>query len=178
MFTVNEWHGLQFRSKANLLLHISDSLYSSVFYRFRHIAPFSRKQSNRTLSPKTEETPSNFFFKLTMLTAETMSCFPVKTAWSYLQFFCHNTLALQTTTDDRQHLVAIAELAMQLQGSAKNGSVECDFGSLWIWKPLTWTAEERVKPKPSLRTDCVTEAPSGEWINIVMLRYNSVEKYK
>jgi len=44
--------------------------------------------------------PSYFVLKLTMLTDETFSWFPVKTAWSYLQLFCHITLVWRTT--DRQ----------------------------------------------------------------------------
>jgi len=39
---------------------------------------------------------SNFVFKLTMITVETTGCFGVKTAFSHLQLFCHNTLASQT----------------------------------------------------------------------------------
>ena len=46
--------------------------------------------------PPYEGTPWNFAFKLAMLTAETLSCFAVKTA--FLQLFCH-TVALQTTDD-------------------------------------------------------------------------------
>jgi len=47
-----------------------------------------------------------------MLTVETLSCFAEKTAWSYMQLFCHNTLALQTDrqTTDRQHPMTKAEL--------------------------------------------------------------------
>ena len=56
--------------------------------------------------------PSDFVFKLTVLTFETLDYFAVKTARSYLQLFCHNTLASQTTDrqTDRQHLMTIAEL--------------------------------------------------------------------
>jgi len=38
-----------------------------------------------------------FFFKPTMLTAEILSYFAMKTTWSYLQLFRHSTLASQTT---------------------------------------------------------------------------------
>jgi len=44
-------------------------------------------------------TPSNFAVKLTILKVETYDTFFIETAWSLFQLSCHNTLALQTTTD-------------------------------------------------------------------------------
>ena len=58
-----------------------------------------RKTPQHRLSPLIESTSSNFIFKFTMLTAKTHSYFAVKIAWSYLQLFCRNTLALHTTDD-------------------------------------------------------------------------------
>ena len=54
-----------------------------------------KPRTQHRLSPRSRGTPSNFIFKLrlTLLTVETLSCFAVKTAWFYLQLFCHNTLA-------------------------------------------------------------------------------------
>jgi len=58
-------------------------------------------------SPRSRGHPLNFVFKRTMLIVETLSCFAVKTAWSYLQSFCHSTLVSQT---DRWHAVTKAAL--------------------------------------------------------------------
>ena len=68
----------------------------------------SGKPPEHRLSPQSRGPHLNFVFKLTMLTLETFWCFAVKTVRSYLQWFCHNTLALQST--DRQHLMTIAKL--------------------------------------------------------------------
>jgi len=65
-----------------------------------------------TDEPLTEGTPSNLSFKLTTLTGKKLSCFAVKTAWSYMQLFCHSTLASQTTDD-------ILWQYLQLRHSAK-----------------------------------------------------------
>ena len=62
----------------------------------------SLKPPKHRLSPRWRASPYNFVVKLNMLTIETLSCFAVKTVWSYLQLFCHNTFALQMTDDRRQ----------------------------------------------------------------------------
>jgi len=62
----------------------------------------SLKPPKHRLSPRSTGSPSNFVFKLTMLTGKTLSYFAVKTAWSYLQLCCHNTLASHRQTTDRQ----------------------------------------------------------------------------
>jgi len=64
-----------------------------------------------------EGTPFEFCHQNWQANSEILGYIVVKTARSYLQPFCHNTLTLQTT--ERQHFMTIAELAMQLQRSAK-----------------------------------------------------------
>jgi len=90
-------------------------LYLSAFPRYS-IA--KSKTVNPSLSPRSRGTPSNFLIELTMLTVETLKCFAIKIASSYLQLFCYNTLALQTT--DRQ--TTYCDTNRTLQRSAKNRS--------------------------------------------------------
>jgi len=83
---------------------------SCISRRFQDIASRSRKPPHFSLSTRSRGAPSNFVFKLTVLTAETISCFALKIALSYFQLFCHNPLASQTTdrqTTDRRHTVTI-----------------------------------------------------------------------
>jgi len=46
-------------------------------------------------------TASNCVFIVIMLIVETSNCLAVKTVWSYLQLFCHNTLAARQTDDSQ-----------------------------------------------------------------------------
>ena len=55
-------------------------------------------------APLPIEAPSNFVFKLTMVTAETLSYFAVKMAWSYLQLFTRYT---QQTTGQPEIMLEI-----------------------------------------------------------------------
>jgi len=72
---------------------------SCISHRFRDIASRSRKPPHPSLS--TWSPPENLVFKRTLLTVESLSCFAVKTALSYLQLFCHSA-STSHTTDDRQ----------------------------------------------------------------------------
>jgi len=72
----------------------------------------SLKPPQRRLSPTIEGTPSNFVFKLlTMLTVDILSCFAVKTTWSYLLLFCHNT----SSVSDNRRLVN-PKLCLKFEG--------------------------------------------------------------
>ena len=57
-------------------------------------------QSNIGWAARSRLPRSNFVFKITMLTV--LRPFAVKTDWSYVQLFCHNTLALQTDREAEQ----------------------------------------------------------------------------
>jgi len=66
---------------------------SSISHRFRNIASWSRSKTTLpSFEPSIKGLPWNFI-KLDRQRADTLGYIFVKTAWSWLQPFCHNTLA-------------------------------------------------------------------------------------
>jgi len=61
---------------------------------------------------------SDFIVKLTVQNDEALTYFYVNTAWSWLQPFCHNTLASRTT--DRRRMMTITELHCNSQLNTKS----------------------------------------------------------
>ena len=79
------------------------------------------------------------------------SCFVVKTAWSYLQLFCHNTLSSQTT------------YRKQTTFCDKSGTSQCNCNI-----SLTWTSIEKSNfsyMSLKLKTRRLTEITLVYWLN-------------
>jgi len=101
---------------------------SSISHHFRDIALRTRSKTTAPqFEPHDQGDPLQISESNLAGRVKALGYILVKTAWSYLQPFCHNTLAWQT---DRWHTMTIAEL---LQWSAKNYGIKCDQPQCRVW---------------------------------------------
>jgi len=115
-------------------LHVTFALHRTSYYRNpppRHISPIAHFAALHLLSGALWTVTlwivanSNFVIKLVRQRVKAMCYILVKPAY-FSRFVTIHSRYRQTMTDDRQHLMGIAELAMQLQRSAKNWLVQRD----------------------------------------------------
>ena len=89
---VSIWHAIGYLHFGQVVNH------HNIGWAKRHVIPvYALGSTVHRLNPlpPIEKIP----FELITLTPETLSYFAMKTAWFYLQLFCHNTLAFQMTDD-------------------------------------------------------------------------------